>query len=153
MHEEWRLTRLMLTFLQFFCSHCRTCSKPCIISGDWKNSTFGPPSFFGPNRAISHAQFSTNLQEKIYFSLHFTWISHTTPNETQTLVFSIWMAYKKAKMATIRQTQHLPPGGLCRRQNSQNGLRLFGRHFGPIHELCFGSSVKMRKFCTKFMFI
>lgn len=40
------------TFLQFRCNHWRTTSKPCNDSGDWKKSTLGPPSFFGPNDAI-----------------------------------------------------------------------------------------------------
>lgn len=50
--------RRALTFLWCFCIHSRTLSKPWRDSGDWKKSTLGLPSFFGPRFILSSADFN-----------------------------------------------------------------------------------------------
>lgn len=49
---------IMLTFLQFFRSHCLTPSSCARTSVDSKNFAFGPPSFFGPRVIIFYRIFS-----------------------------------------------------------------------------------------------
>lgn len=93
------------TFLQFRCNHWRTTSKPCNDSGDWKKSTLGPPSFFGPNDAIL-TNLSLECTEK-FCNLCYTPLKQTNTDASVfflLVAFVCCMTQLELKMAGICQS-------------------------------------------------